>query len=111
MVKVKENNTVVEAQKIAVDGSSLYYFGGKYYMRVYVKYRINSSKTIYENKMLYDTNNIFYTSYPICFNNYKLGEWKECCFDVSLTKYADDDNLGVFEAILVEPYYTERKIK
>ena len=113
MVKVKENNTIVEAKKIAVDGSSFYYFNGKYYMRVYVKYRINSSKTIYEDKMLYETNNIFFTGFPICFNNFKLGEWKECCFDVALTNYSnnENDNLGVLEAIIVEPYYTDRGIK
>jgi hypothetical protein len=40
---MKKNKTIVESSKVAVDGSSLYYYNGRYILRVYVKYRIKSS--------------------------------------------------------------------
>ena len=103
--KVKENKTIVESSKIALDGSSLYFYDGMYILRVYVKYRIISSKTTYKPREGYDTNNIFYTSYPICLNAFDLGEWKECCFDITLANYTSEDNLGVYRAIIFEPHY------
>ncbi len=43
---MKQNKTIVEADKIAVDGSSLYYYNDSFYMRVYVKYRVISSEDL-----------------------------------------------------------------
>ncbi len=115
IVKMKKNMTKIESSKISVDGSSLYYFNGDYYLRVYVRYRINSSKDIYKSKEFYEEidNNLIYTSYPISFNDFELGEWKECCFDVALTNYKIEDrkNIGIFRAIIAEKFYTDRKIK
>lgn len=110
---MKENHTIVESDKVAVDGSSLYFFDEEYYLRVYVRYRILSSEMQYKIEHIYETNNIFYTGYPIAFKEFDLGEWKECCFDVALANYKDGEreNLGVLYAIVIEQYFTERKIK
>ncbi|MHB8127502.1 MAG: hypothetical protein ACYDEX_00685 [Mobilitalea sp.] len=105
---MKENKTIVESNKIVVDRSSLYFFNDDYYLRVYAKYRIISSIAHYESKVLYEKNSLFYTNFPISLDKYKLGEWKECCFDVALTSYTEKEkeNLGVYNASLVEYYFT-----
>ena len=113
VANMKGNQTIVESSNVAVDGSSLYYFDCRYYLRVYVRYRIMLSKTQYKPMELYDDNNIFYTNYPINFIEFDIGEWKECCYDVALTNYTNDEkaNLGVLYALLTEGAYADRKIK
>lgn len=110
--RMKENKTIVESDVIALDKSSLYFYNGRYYFRAYVKYRINSSKMKIEN-IPYEKNNLIYTRDYLWLKNVKIGEWRECCFEIALTSYADRDkgNLGVLYAFLMEPLYTERKIK
>lgn len=106
--RMKKNKTIIESDKVALDGSTLYYKNGDYHLRTYVRYRINSSDTIYEDNVPYDynENGILYTSsHPIVFKDFKLGEWKECCFDIALTDYGEG-NLGIMYAIFVEPFYT-----
>jgi len=110
---MKENKTVIECDKVAVDGSTLYYFDGVYYLRVYARYRIVSSKTKYEARHLYETFNLMYTNYPFGFNEYVLGKWRTCCFDVVLTNNKDSEreNLGVSNVMFIENDYMNRKIK
>ncbi len=109
--KVKDNKTIIESSKIAVDGSSLYFFDGDYFLRVYVKYRIVSSETTYTPREGYETNNLFYTNYPVSFISFDIGEWKECCFDVALTSYTHENIYGIYHAIIFEQHYTDCKIK
>jgi len=107
--RMKKNKTIIESSQIAIDGSSLYYYDGCYHLRTYVRYRILSSETVYENKVPYDTNDVLYLSgHPICFTNFELGKWKECCFDIILGNY-EVGNLGVMYVVFVEPFYTGRK--
>ena len=110
--RMKDNKTIVESDVIALDKSTLYLSDGHYILRAYVKYRVLSSDMVYEN-IPYQNNNLIYTRDFLCFDNYKMGEWRESCFDIALTSYADRDkgNLGVVYAMLIEPFYTERKIK
>jgi len=109
--RMKKNKTVIESDQIAIDGSSLYYYYGSYYLRTYVRYRVLSSEAVYENKTPYDTNDILYSSgHPICFNDFELGQWKECCFDICLGNY-EAGNLGVMYVVFLEPFYTGRKGK
>jgi hypothetical protein len=103
--RMKKNKTIIESDQIAIDGSSLYYYDGCYHLRTYVRYRILSSETVYENKTPYDTNDILYSSgHPICFSDFELSEWKECCFDIILGNY-EVGNLGVMYVVFVEPFY------
>jgi hypothetical protein len=113
LARAKENKTVIESSKIATDGSSMYYFDGVYYLRFYVRYRIVSSKTQYQNRKVYLTNDLFYTNYPISLSNFELGEWKECFFDVELDNHHKEapENLGVYRAQIVEDFYTGAIIK
>ena len=116
--KMKANKTIVQSSKIAVDGSSLYYFRGCYVLRVYVKYRILSSNVKYGADV--DTlimenpyGNILYTGYPlVSLNTFNLGKWKESYFEVELACYANKspDNIGVFSAIWDEPLYDKRSV-
>lgn len=47
ITEMKKNKTIIESSKIAVNGSSLYYYNGRYVLSVYVKYRIVSSNLKY----------------------------------------------------------------
>jgi hypothetical protein len=109
VTNMKKNKTIVESSKIAVDGSSLYYFNNQFYLRVYVKFRIVSSNEKYTDGKAYENNKLFYTSYPLYLKKYELGKWQECCFDVSLANYTDKeiDNLGVLIAIINDSYYKD----
>lgn len=109
--KVKEEKTVIELDKVALDGSSLYFFNGDYYLRIYVRYRIVSTENSYKGGSFYEKNSLFYTSTPLHLNDIKLGEWEEACFEVTLTNYStrDRQNIGVFRADLLEYYYTNYK--
>jgi hypothetical protein len=116
---MKANKTIVESSKIAVDGSSIYYFNGTYILRVYVKYKILSSSVKYgadADTMIMENpyGKIIYTRYPIvCLKSYSLGKWKESYFDVELAWYGNKspDNIGVFYAVWDELLYDVRRIE
>ncbi len=115
---MKKNKTVVESSKIAVDGSSLYYFDGSYILRVYVKYRIVSSEIKYgadADELIFDNpyGNILYSRHPLVnLNKFNLGQWREGYFDVELCWVfkKDPSNLGVFYAVLNELLYDKRRV-
>ncbi len=116
--KMKENKTIVECSKIAIDRSSLYFYRGRYVLRTYVKYRINSSNEKYgadAERLVYENpySKILFTSFPLVnLNKFTIGEWKEGYFEVELSWYEgqNPENLGVFYAILNEPLYNKRKV-
>lgn len=109
--RMKKNKTIVECDKVVVDGSTLYYFAEDYYLRVYVRYRIVSSNIKYKPNVPSEDYEIFYTGYPVNLNQFELGEWQECCFDIALSNYSNKEreNLGVLYPIIVEPYFTNKK--
>jgi hypothetical protein len=116
---MKKNKTVVESSKVAVDGSSLYYFDGRYILRVYVKYIIVSSDLKYgvDVDTLINENpygKILFTRHPLVnLKNYKKGEWKEGYFDVEMgwVYNKEPGNIGVFYAVLNELLYDKRRVK
>ena len=116
--KMKANKTIVESSKIAADGSSLYYSLGDFTFRVYVKYRIKSSKLKYgadADTLIMDNpySKIFYTRWDLInLNPYTLGEWKEGYFDVELNcaSRRDPKVLGVSELVLNEKLYEKRRV-
>lgn len=101
---VKKEKTIIECSKVAVDGSSLYYYDNLFYLRVYVKYRIVSTESTYKGGSFYEKNSLIYTSSPLHLNDVTPEKWKEHCFDVALAWYDKDekDNLGVVEAEVME---------
>lgn len=113
LARAKDNKTVIESSLIATDGSSMYYFKGSYFLRFYVRYRITSSKKQYKSGEAYLENDLFYTNYPISLNDFELGEWKECFFDIELDNPygTEPENLGVYRAYIVEEFYTGAIIK
>ena len=101
MKKVVSNKTIVEYAKLAVDGSTLYYYDGNFYMRIYAKYRILSSKDL----SIPDSNTPFsewsfdkvlYSSGLAHIGDFSLGEWKEGFYDIILKDPEANGNLGVF---------------
>jgi hypothetical protein len=115
---MKKNKTIVESAIVAVDGSSLFYYDNNYYLRVYVKYRINSSKVKYgadANTLIAENpyGKILYSNLPlVSLNSFSLGKWKETCFDVELTLYSQrsPEKLGVSYANICENYYELRRV-
>lgn len=114
---MKSNKTIVECDKVAVDSSTLYFFNGAYYLRVYVHYRIVSSNIKHgvDRNTLADEwtyNKILWTTNMVNLTKYKLGEWKDAYFDIELSYYDDlqPENRGVAGANLNEYYYTEGRI-
>lgn len=103
--QMKSNKTVVEVNSIAVDGSSLYYTDGYYYLRVYVKYKVISSKfngstdysgfinDRYHNKILFNRR-------LVDLGKINLDNWMEGYFDVTLSEPRNEGNLGVLDANL-----------
>jgi hypothetical protein len=112
---MKNNKTVIESTKVSVDGSSLYFFNGAYFLRTYVKYRIMSSNVKYgvdTDTLILERpyNDILYTRTTLVdFTGYKLGEWREGHFDVKLSWYTQKEggNIGICNAYLNEYSYSE----
>jgi hypothetical protein len=90
---MKQNKTIVECDKVAIDKSSMYSYTGGYYIRCYVHYRIVSTntKTYYTPEELDGSlwgpyNCVLYsrTSYTDL-ENFKLKEWVDGIFDVCIS--------------------------
>ena len=105
---MKANKTIVEYARVNVDRSSLYYYRDAFYLRTYVKYRIVSSNV---GKVDTDTlimekpyNNILFTRNPLVnLTDFKLGEWRECGFDVCIAGYSSYvSDMGIGDAFLDE---------
>jgi hypothetical protein len=107
---MKENKTIVEYSKIRVDGSSLYYFNGSFYLRAYVQYRIVSSKIKYgvdADTLIMEEpyNDILWSrATTVDFTGFTLGKWRECGYDICLDTYTSKTNIGVTVAYLNEYY-------
>lgn len=98
---MKEAQTIVKASKVIADSSSLYYFDKKFYVRVYVRYKVVSTKIapnidvetfIIENPF----KSVLFSTQIVDMRNFKQGEWVDGYFDVGLTYYSElNDLLGV----------------
>lgn len=96
---MKKNKTIVECDKVVLEPSAVYYFRGMFYIRCYVHYRIVSTNTkprysldeslIGLNKTPY--NWILFSNKGIVdLTDYKLGEWVDGVFDISIATAVDD---------------------
>lgn len=91
--EMKNNKTIVECNKIAIDSSSMYCYNGLYYIRCYVHYRIlsTSTKTKYtvdelDGRLWGPYNCILYARAAyVNLENYKLNKWVDGIFDVGLS--------------------------
>ncbi|MBH1942546.1 hypothetical protein I5677_16765 [Mobilitalea sibirica] len=98
--KMMPNKTIVEYKKIAIDGSTLYYYNHSFYMRVYVKYRIISSEDVSIpdgntplSKWSYDK--ILLNNGYADIGGFSLGDWKEGYYNIQLDDYNSTGNIGV----------------
>jgi len=97
---IKKNKTIVKYNTVAVDGSSLYYYNGVYYLRAYVEYQIVS--TIVPSKVDIDTmlddwphNNILFSSWRVDLRGFQLGKWTKGYFDVRLSEPINTNGVGL----------------
>lgn len=98
---MKKNKTIVEADTIAVDGSTLYSVNGDFYLRAYVKYKVISSKVSLNpdtDTMIrdYPHNKILFSPGFVDLSGTKLGEWTEGYFDIHLCENGSSiGNMGI----------------
>jgi hypothetical protein len=116
---MKANKTIVESSKISVDGSTLYFYKGRYYLRTYIKYLIVSSnikKNVDVDTLLQDKpfNAILFTrESPVDFMNFTVGKWREGYFDIDLGWLIEKEGerFGVYTAYFNDNYYGEGRVK
>lgn len=105
------NKTIIEADKIAFDMSTLYIDGGSRYVRVYVHYRINSALKTGQNDSVskWGLSSVIFTNmnYPHL-SNVKIGQWREGYFDVELGR---NGNVGVCAIIISDYFYDVNVIR
>ena len=98
---MKKNKTIVEYDTIAVDGSSLYYFHGRFYLRCYIKYRIVSSvvslnptaDTLIDERPFLK---VLYSSINVDIRGVQYGKWSEGYYDIALVEAeGNNGDLGV----------------
>lgn len=91
--QMKENKTIIECGGVAVDGSSLFWSEGAYFLRVYVKYRIKSSALTPEQCFdmfcggdleVYSRNIIYNDIQFVYLPNFKIGKWETTYYDLIL---------------------------
>ena len=100
MDNVVKNQVTIESSIIAVDRSSIYLSNGAIYMRVFVKYRINSSKATECTQEF----PIIYTRFiNPGLNNLVIGEWRECYASIQIT--GGVPNYGVENLILNDEFH------
>lgn len=89
--EMKENKTIVECDKVAIDRSAMYFYNGGYFIRCYVHYRIvstNTSPTLPEldGKLWGPYNCVLYSRTSFTnLENYQLGKWVDGVFDVCVS--------------------------
>jgi hypothetical protein len=85
------NKTIMECGNVAVDGSTLYCYGGEFYIRFYVKYRVLSSNiqlratdelSVKENPY----GALVFSFFPINLEGFTMKQWKEGHFDMKLNE-------------------------
>lgn len=84
--EMKKDKVIVEAEKVVVEPSSLYYATGEH-MRVYVKFRVLSGpvheEAGFEKNKGVNLSQIFYDG-PSYMEGFEKGKWIERYFDVSI---------------------------
>lgn len=114
---VKKYKTIIECNTIAIDGSSLYFYDEKYYLRTYVKYRIVS--TDIKSEMDTNTltrykwhNKLLFSGDWVDIRGFVEGQWREGHFDISLSDMLNGDgtSIGVATALYMDGYYMYRKV-
>ena len=118
ITKMKKNKTILEVETAAADPSSMYYFNGKFYIRLYVKYRIVSSKVTNPSveDMIFKKsfNSIIFGDGVVSLNPVVKGEWREGYYDIGLSspnEYSDGSDIGISERMIQDDYYIGTAVK
>lgn len=76
--EIKKNKVIVESKVITVEPSTLYEYSDKYYIRAYIKYRINANDINVEQSSLIYSN-------KVRLDNLQNGVWRIGIFDIALS--------------------------
>ncbi len=86
----KRNKVVIKADKVVVEPSSLYMGTGNFYVRCYVRFKVNAD-TIYDC-MSNQQHKLIYCSTENMFLKIKSGKYYEGVFDIGISSKAGGDN-------------------
>lgn len=106
-----KNKTIIESSIVALDGSTLYYHRGNLYLRVYVKYRINSSLDNSQVRL----SPLVYTNfeYPH-YDKVVVGKWRHGYFDVNLNMNGNGDfaseKFGIQDLVIVDDFKNKKVV-
>jgi hypothetical protein len=89
---MKKNKTIVECNSVDIDGSSLYYFNGTFYLRAHVNFRVVSSvaslnESIDSLNESESHNNILFSPTFVNIRLRELGKWQDGYYEVRLNQY------------------------
>ena len=78
---MKKNCVIVESKLISVEPSTMYYYFGDYYVRVYAKYKVTADTLDVED----DCELVFGHMSTTCLNYIENGEWAYGYYDVRVS--------------------------
>lgn len=90
----KKNHVIVEADKIVVEPSTLYYSNGEFYVRCYLKFKVNAD-VVYDAKIGQENrqHELIFSSYnAVGLENLKKNQWYEMSIDVAIGQTAGNQN-------------------
>ncbi len=94
----KKNHVIVKADKIVIEPSTFYYSGGEYYVRCFIKFKVNAD-TIYAatygepNKQ----HELIFSGVPLVFlENLKKNQWYEMSIDVTVRQTLGNQNPATY---------------
>jgi hypothetical protein len=110
---MKKNKTIVECKSVDIDGSSLYFDGGTFYLRAHVNYRVVSSVASLNESIdsLIETeshNNILFSHTLVNIRLRELGKWQDGYYEVELGEY--DNGLRGSYVEFNDAVYRGRKV-
>ena len=94
----KENKVVIEADKIVVEPSTMYYAAAEYFVRCHVKFKITADE-IYpakEGQLNRQHELLFSRQECVCLENLKDGKWYEMSIDVPIRQTAGNQNPATY---------------
>lgn len=106
-----KNKTIVESSIVGIDNSTLYLDKGYMYLRVYVKYRINSALDTSQVRL----SPIVYSTMDYCnYANVVLGKWRHGYFDISLGPNGNGDlspgKFGIYKFMISDYHHDTRVV-
>lgn len=94
----KKNRVIVKADKIVIEPSTLYYSNGEFYVRCYLKFKVNADK-IYGAKLGQESrqHELIFSGYNcVILENLQNNKWIETVIDISIGQSAGNQKPATY---------------